>query len=257
MPRIKDVDFECGQLTVRDPKWKHDRMTMLPSVLTAAMHEQIVHAPLVHQEDLACGWGETLLPEAIGRKIPSAARDWRWQWVFPATRRWKNQEGKRGPAPCARNGRSASCDRCSEGIRDRQASDLSHLPPFLCHSPARAWSRHSYRTGAPRPPGRVYDRDLYPRPAPRSTWCSQPARPSVSHITPIQDGKPLRLDCRMGVLAAIEIKLAGRKLRAEQLLFHSRCSRRRDRDHLCFSVVLHQSTSVQSPQHISPVHSGA
>ena len=96
MLRIKDVDFERGQLTVRDPKWKHDRMTMLPSVMTAAMHEQIVHARLLHEEDLACGWGETWLPDAIARKIPSAARDWRWQWIFPATRRWKDREGKEG-----------------------------------------------------------------------------------------------------------------------------------------------------------------
>ena len=27
------------------------------------------------------------LPEALGRKLPSAAREWVWQWVFPATRR--------------------------------------------------------------------------------------------------------------------------------------------------------------------------
>lgn len=69
---------------------------MLPSVMTAAMHEQIVHARLLHEEDLASRWGETWLPEAIARKIPSAARDWRWQWIFPATRRWKDGQGKEG-----------------------------------------------------------------------------------------------------------------------------------------------------------------
>ncbi len=96
MLRVKDVDFSRGQLTVRDPKWKRDRTTMLPSVVTADLHEQIVHARLVHEEDLACGWGETWLPDAIARKIPPAARDWRWQWVFPATRRWRDRDGKEG-----------------------------------------------------------------------------------------------------------------------------------------------------------------
>jgi integrase len=43
-----------------------------------------------------CGWGEVWLPDAISRKIPSAARDGRWQWVFPATRRWRDREGKEG-----------------------------------------------------------------------------------------------------------------------------------------------------------------
>jgi hypothetical protein len=90
--RVKDVDFGRGQLTVRDPKWKHDRTTMLPASLTADMHEQIVHSRLVHQEDLACGWGETWLPDAIARKFPSAARDSRSHWVFPATRRWRDRD---------------------------------------------------------------------------------------------------------------------------------------------------------------------
>ena len=55
--RIKDVDFERGQLTVHDPKRKHDRMTMLPTVMTTAMHEKIVYARLLHEEDLACRRG--------------------------------------------------------------------------------------------------------------------------------------------------------------------------------------------------------
>lgn len=94
--RVKDVDFTRGQLTVRDPKWKHDRATMLPGAVTAELHEQLVHARLLHQEDLACGWGEVWLPDAIARKFPSAAREWRWQWVFPATRRWRDEQGREG-----------------------------------------------------------------------------------------------------------------------------------------------------------------
>jgi integrase len=52
------------------------------------------HRP--NEEDLTCGWGEVWLPDAISRKIPSAARDGRWQCVFPATRRWRDREGKEG-----------------------------------------------------------------------------------------------------------------------------------------------------------------
>lgn len=71
------------------------RVRMLPAAVTAALHEQIVEARLIHEEDLAAGWGATWLPEAIAAKIHSAARDWRWQWVFPATRRWRDKEGGR------------------------------------------------------------------------------------------------------------------------------------------------------------------
>ena len=96
MLRIKDVDFARGQVTVRDPKWKRDRTTMLPAAITEELHEQIVQSRLIHQDDLAAGWGETWLPDAIARKLPSAARDARWHWVFPATRRWRDRDGREG-----------------------------------------------------------------------------------------------------------------------------------------------------------------
>ena len=69
---------------------------MLPATVTSDLHEQIVHARLVHQEDLSCGWGETWLPDAIARKVPSAPRDPRWHWVFPASRRWCAKDGREG-----------------------------------------------------------------------------------------------------------------------------------------------------------------
>jgi hypothetical protein len=45
---------------------------------------------------LAAGWGETWLPDAIARKIPSTAREPRWHWIFPASRRWHGKEGREG-----------------------------------------------------------------------------------------------------------------------------------------------------------------
>ena len=49
--RVKDVDFARGQVTVRDPKWKHDRVTMLPASVSAELSEQLVRAAALHQED--------------------------------------------------------------------------------------------------------------------------------------------------------------------------------------------------------------
>ena len=45
----------------------------------------------MHEEDLACGFGAVWLPTALERKFPKAAVDWRWQWVFPASRRWRGE----------------------------------------------------------------------------------------------------------------------------------------------------------------------
>ena len=90
------MDFGRGQLTIRDPKWKRDQTTMLPRSVTADLHEQLLRARLRHQEDLAEGWGRVWLPDALERKFPKAAADWKWQWVFPASSRWRDSEGHEG-----------------------------------------------------------------------------------------------------------------------------------------------------------------
>ena len=66
--RIKDLDFARGQITVRDPKWKRDRTTMLPRAVDGDLREQVLYARMVHQEDLAHGWGAVWLPDALAGK---------------------------------------------------------------------------------------------------------------------------------------------------------------------------------------------
>lgn len=97
MLRVKDVDFERGQITVRDPKWGRDRVTMLPRAATASRHEQLVTTRLLHEEDLAAGFGRVWLPDAIARKLPSAPRDWRWQCI-PRPDPMEECEGRGGPS---------------------------------------------------------------------------------------------------------------------------------------------------------------
>ena len=91
MLRVKDLDFARREIVVRDPKGRHDRRTMLPERTGARLHEHLVEVRAVHEEDLACGFGAVWLPTALERKFPKAAVDWRWQWVFPASRRWREE----------------------------------------------------------------------------------------------------------------------------------------------------------------------
>jgi len=85
--RIKDVDFERRELTVRSGKGGKDRRTMLPARLVEPLQRQIASACLLHLDDLAAGFGRTSLPFALARKYPEADRDRAWQYVFPASRR--------------------------------------------------------------------------------------------------------------------------------------------------------------------------
>jgi site-specific recombinase XerD len=41
----------------------------------------------LHQRDLGLGFGAVWLPDALARKYPNAAREWIWQYVFPASQR--------------------------------------------------------------------------------------------------------------------------------------------------------------------------
>jgi integron integrase len=82
--RVKDVDFERGEILVRDGKGFKDRVTMLPSSLAPALREHLARVAELHRQDLAAGHGETGLPYALDRKYPNAAREWAWQYVFPS-----------------------------------------------------------------------------------------------------------------------------------------------------------------------------
>lgn len=84
--RVKDVDLERNELTVRDGKGGKDRMTVLPGALREALLRQLAEVRLLHARDLACGLGRVYLPHALSRKYPNAAAEPAWQYVFPATR---------------------------------------------------------------------------------------------------------------------------------------------------------------------------
>jgi integron integrase len=89
--RVLDVDFGSLEITVRNGKGAKDRVTMLPEALAPALQRQLQRAKTVHERDLADGWGRVVLPDALDRKYPSAPEEWRWQFVFPQQRRWRNE----------------------------------------------------------------------------------------------------------------------------------------------------------------------
>ncbi|RIL05182.1 MAG: integron integrase [Proteobacteria bacterium] len=87
--RVKDLDFASREIRLRDGKGRKDRVVPLPESLAPALREHLATRVLrLHERDLADGFGETPLPDALARKYPNAAREWGWQWVFPASCRF-------------------------------------------------------------------------------------------------------------------------------------------------------------------------
>jgi integron integrase len=83
---VKDVDFDRREVTVRRGKGQKDRRVMLPASVTAPLRRHLDDVRRLHAVDLAAGLGRVVLPDALARKYPGAAAEWRWQFVFPAAR---------------------------------------------------------------------------------------------------------------------------------------------------------------------------
>ena len=90
--RVKDIDRHRHEILVRSGKGAKDRVTVLPDVLVEPLDRQLIDARNVHEYDLSRGHGHTFLPEAFVRKNPSAPREWKWQFVFPAARTYRDFE---------------------------------------------------------------------------------------------------------------------------------------------------------------------
>lgn len=85
--RVKDVDFDYRQITIRGGKGDKDRVTMLPERLCAPLRRQLELGRRLFDLDRAEGAPGVELPHALERKYPNAGKDWAWFWVFPARNR--------------------------------------------------------------------------------------------------------------------------------------------------------------------------
>jgi integron integrase len=92
--RVKDIGFESNQILVRNGKGRKDRYTLLPVKLVAPLRAHLAEMHRLHDRDLATGAGYVELPGGLERKFVSAEREWPWQWVFPATRTYRDARGK-------------------------------------------------------------------------------------------------------------------------------------------------------------------
>lgn len=83
--RVQDIDFGSNQILVRHAKGSKDRVTVLPHKVKPALQEHLVKVKKLHEADLRKGFGTVYLPDALARKYKHANREWRWQYVFPAS----------------------------------------------------------------------------------------------------------------------------------------------------------------------------
>jgi integron integrase len=90
--RVHDLDFERSEILVRRGKGMKDRRTVMPDRVKAPLKNHLEIARRQHAADLKIGAVYVEVPGALTRKYPNANREWTWQWVFPATRRYFHQK---------------------------------------------------------------------------------------------------------------------------------------------------------------------
>ncbi|WP_232280629.1 tyrosine-type recombinase/integrase [Chloroflexus aggregans] len=181
--RVGDVDFAHRQITVRDEKGKPDHLTLLPVSLIGPLQNRLRYARMLHQQDLAAGYGDVYLPPAVQEEYPditeraSLARQWRRQYIFPA-------------AHLSTDPRSGLTrrHRVDESVPQkalRQAALSTGIPKRVnCRALRDAFAAHllesgygrPHHPGAPRPQRRGdHDGTLHPRPQPPRPGYPQPA----------------------------------------------------------------------------------
>ena len=79
--RVKDVDFDRETIHVMDSKHGNDRYVPLPVAVREPLRQLM--ATVKARFDSDGGW-PVELPDAYGKKNPSAERDWVWQYIFAA-----------------------------------------------------------------------------------------------------------------------------------------------------------------------------
>jgi len=82
--RIKDVDLERCQITVRFGKGEKDRMTVVPDRLVERLRAHRDRLRGLYDEDRAADIAGVWMPEALERKYPGAGKAWEWFWFFPS-----------------------------------------------------------------------------------------------------------------------------------------------------------------------------
>lgn len=138
--RVKDLDFDHRAILVRQGKGAKDRVVTLPDGLIDPLKQHLGHVRMLHDKDLADGFGAVYLPYALERKYPNAPREWHWQYLFPS--------GKRSMDPRSSTERRHHIDETCIQKAIRVAVRKADIKkPASCHTLRHSFATHLLERG--------------------------------------------------------------------------------------------------------------
>ena len=138
--RVKDIDFDLGQIAVRDGKGAKDRWAILPDALESALRRQVRRVAELHRQDRNAGGGWVALPGALHRKDPTAGYELGWQFLFPA--RTMHTDPATG-----RRGRRHLSPTSIQRLVKRAGRRAGIAQPVSCHTLRRSFATQMLRAG--------------------------------------------------------------------------------------------------------------
>jgi integron integrase len=84
--RVHCFNFDARIVTVHDGKGQKDRTVPLPETILPELRAQIESLKDLHQRDLDQNYAGVFLVNALENKYKNAAKEFTWQWFFPAKR---------------------------------------------------------------------------------------------------------------------------------------------------------------------------
>ena len=138
--RIKDIDTDYQQITVRNGKGYKDRVTVLPTVLIDPIEEQKARVKIWYKMDRKQDTAGVSTPHALSRKYPRAPTSWAWQFLFSA----------RGLSTDPRTGvrlrHHAEAQSLQRRVK-RALQDTTIMKPGSCHTFRHSFATHLLESG--------------------------------------------------------------------------------------------------------------
>jgi len=138
--RIKDLDFDLAQITVRDGKGRKDRYAVLPERTQPLLRRQVERVARQHRQDRERGGGWAPLPNALHRKSPQNGWELGWQFAFPAAR--VTEDSSTG-----RPGRNHLHDSAMQRAMKKAVRASGILKPATCHTLRHSFASQLLRDG--------------------------------------------------------------------------------------------------------------